>query len=416
MERDHAYIKEGKVFRIGFRDFPDKQVGEVRTDAPAAFSYFESRFELIEKKVAAIEREVEQAENKGSYLMRLLHLKENLTEFDGIGDFESLYARLERLEEELKALIAANRISNLKIKQAIVEEAETYAGSTNWKEDTDKMKDLKSRWIKTGNVDPPYEDDLNRRFSAVVDVFFAQKQAHYRIKYQQAQSKLPQLREILYKAKKTISLPPDEARKTLKLLQQEWRNVGKVPGPPAQALNKEFQRVCNRAFRQRERTEVDVTTVLRERGQMVEEMEAIARLHAPTATNMSKVAALQRKWKQIPFITDEKNKMLTRSFYNAGNLAMEKYAIIGKAKERFPLLDDMSQEEQLRVKIDITKEVLAQDEKELESLQKSTGKTIVSGTDKVSDPRISKQSRKVFAKKRLLNDLQGELRKNNSLY
>src|SRR5690554_1005408 len=116
MERDHAYIKEGKVFRIGFRDFPDKQVGEVRTDASAAFAYFESRFQLIERKVETLEQEVEQAENKGSYLMRLVHLKENLTEFDGIGDFEGLYARLERLEEQLRALIAANRISNLKIK------------------------------------------------------------------------------------------------------------------------------------------------------------------------------------------------------------------------------------------------------------------------------------------------------------
>lgn len=415
MERDHAYIKEGKVFRIGFRDFPDKQVGEVRTDASAAFAYFESRFQLIERKVETLEQEVEQAENKGSYLMRLVHLKENLTEFDGIGDFEGLYARLERLEEQLRALIAANRISNLKIKQAIVEEAEMFAGTTNWKEDTEKMKELKSRWIKTGNVDAAFEEDLNRRFSAVVDVFFVQKQAHYRIKYQQAQSKLPQLRQILYKAKKTIGLPSDEAQKALKLLEEEWKSVGKIPGPPAQALNKEFQRIRNRVFRQRERKDVDVSTVLKEREQIVEEMETLARVHTPTGINMSRVAMLQRKWKQLPFITDEKNKMLTRSFYNAGNLITEKYAIIGKAKEKFPNLEDMGYEEQIRIKIDLTKELIAQDEQELDSLQQSIQKKDV-GANKPSDPRISQQSRKVFARKRLLNDLQKELRKNNSIY
>lgn len=412
MERDQAYIKEGKVFRIGFRGFPDKQVGEVRTDAPAAFAYFESRFQLIERKVETLEREVEQAENKGSYLMRLVHLKESLSTFDGIGDFEALYVRLEQLEKELRALIAANRINNLKIKRAIVEEAEAYAGSTNWKEDTEKMKELKSRWIKTGNVDPAYEEDLNRRFSAVVDVFFAQKQAHYRLKFQQAQSKLPQLRQIIYKAKKTASLPPDEARKVLKSLQDEWKKVGKVPGQPAQALYKEFQRICNRAFRQRDRKEVDVSLVLKERGQMVEEMEALARLHTPTELNISRVATLQRKWKQLPFITDEKNKELTRSFYNAGNLIMERYALIGMAKEKFPFFEDMDWEERLRVKIDLLKELLVQDENELESLQRSKGMD----KSRLSDPKISKQSRKVFAKKRLLNDLQGELRKNKSLY
>lgn len=415
MERDHAYIREGKVFRTGFRDFPDKQVGEVRTDAPAAFAYFEGRFQLIEKKVEALEAEVEQAENKGSYLMRLVHLKENLSEFDAIGDFESLYIRLEQLEKELRALIAANRINNLKIKQAIVEEAETYAGSTNWKEDTEKMKELKGRWIKTGNVDPAYEEDLNRRFSAVVDVFFAQKQAHYRLKFQQAQSKLPQLRQIIYKAKKTIGMPSDEARKVLKSLQEEWKKVGKVPGQPAQALNKEFQRICNRAFRQRERKDVDVAAVLKEREQMVEEIEELARLQTPTEQNIGRVAILQRKWKQLPFVTDEKNKVLTRSFYNAGNLIMEKYALIGLAREKFPFLDDMDREEQLRVKIDLTKELLAQDEKEMEGIQRKHGKP-EHDKAKFNDPRISKQSRKIFAKKRLLNDLQGELRKNKSLY
>ena len=416
MEREHAYIKEGKVFRIGFRDFPDKQIGEVRTDAPAAFAYFESRFQFLEKKVESLETEVEEAENKGSYLMRLVHLKDNLSAFDAIGDFESLYVRLEQLEKELRALIAANRVSNLHIKQAIVEEAEAYAGSTNWKEDTEKMKELKSRWIKTGNVAPAYEEDLNRRFSAIVDVFFAQKQAHYRLKFQQAQSKLPQLRQIIYKAKKTIGLPSDEARKVLKSLQEDWKKVGKVPGQPGQALSKEFQRICNNAFRQRERKEVDVSMVLKERGQMVEEVEGLSRLHTLTKENVDRLTALQRKWKQLPFVTDEKNKVLTRSFYNAGNLVMERYAVIGMAKEKFPFLEDMDREQQLKIKIDLTKELLAQDEKVLESLQSNSGGLEKNQANKFSDPRISKQFRKVFAKKRLLNDLQGELRKNKSIY
>src|SRR5690606_2021032 len=223
---------------------------------------------------------------------------------------------------------------------------------------------------------------------------------------------ISQLRQIIYKAKKTASLPPDEARKVLKSLQDEWKKVGKVPGQPAQALYKEFQRICNRAFRQRDRKEVDVSLVLKERGQMVEEMEALARLHTPTELNISRVATLQRKWKQLPFITDEKNKELTRSFYNAGNLIMERYALIGMAKEKFPFFEDMDWEERLRVKIDLLKELLVQDENELESLQRSKGMD----KSRLSDPKISKQSRKVFAKKRLLNDLQGELRKNKSLY
>lgn len=416
MERGHAYIKEDKVFRIGFRNFPDKQVGEVRTDAPAAIAYFESRFLLIERKVETLEKEVEQAENKGSYLMRLVHLKEHLTDFDAIGDFEGLYVRLEKLEEELRGLIAANRINNLKIKQALVEEAEEFAGSTNWKEDTEKMKDLKSRWIKTGNVDPEYEEELNSRFSAVVDVFFAQKQAHYKAKYRQAQTKLLQLRQILSKAKKTLGQPVDEARKELKLLQDEWKRVGKIPGQPAQVLNKEFQRICNRAFRQSDRRDVDVAKVLQEREQMVEQVEALVRLQTPTEADIERVVALQRKWKQLPYIADEKNKLMTRSFYNAGNLIMERYAIIDMAKRKFPSLAELDREEQLRIKINLAKELLAQDEKELENLQCNIGKAGTGKINKVSDPRVSKQSRKVFAKKRLLNDLQSELRRNKSIY
>src|SRR5690606_12308168 len=116
---------------------------------------------------------------------------------------------------KLMELIAESRANNLKIKEALIEEAEVYKGSTNWKDDTDKLKDLKGRWIKTGNVEKEFEEKLSQQFSDIVDDFFKRRQDFYQSKHRMVQNKLAKLKQIIGRARVAAQNPGFEARKEL---------------------------------------------------------------------------------------------------------------------------------------------------------------------------------------------------------
>jgi hypothetical protein len=75
-----------------FMGYPDRQIGEVKQSVEASVKYFRDRFETAIQKVDELYKLVEEAQNKGSYLMKLLHLRQYLIEFDGLGDYPALLA------------------------------------------------------------------------------------------------------------------------------------------------------------------------------------------------------------------------------------------------------------------------------------------------------------------------------------
>jgi hypothetical protein len=148
--------------------YPDRQIGEVKQSVEASVKYFRDRFDTARQKVDELYKLVEEAQNKGSYLMKLLHLRQYLIEFDGLGDYPALLDRLDVLEADLRTTIVHNRGRNLEIKRALLQEAEALADSTEWKETSEKFKELKAKWIKTGAVDKEYEEEVEARFDGIM--------------------------------------------------------------------------------------------------------------------------------------------------------------------------------------------------------------------------------------------------------
>ena len=83
---EFGYISDGKVYLKGYFEYPDRQIGEVKVSPEASVKYFRDRFETARQKVDELYTLVETALNKGSYLMKLIHLRQYLAEFDGLGD------------------------------------------------------------------------------------------------------------------------------------------------------------------------------------------------------------------------------------------------------------------------------------------------------------------------------------------
>ena len=112
MSVEFGYVKDGKVFLKSFRRYADRAIGEVRDTEENALNYFVKRFSVMEGKVEKLVTGIETAQNKGSYLMSLQHLKEAVLLYNALGDFDALLKKLESAEERLEELIQQNRIKN----------------------------------------------------------------------------------------------------------------------------------------------------------------------------------------------------------------------------------------------------------------------------------------------------------------
>lgn len=420
-DNEYGYVKEGKVFRKGFRDFPDRIIGEIKTDEESSISYFKDRFQVVETKVETLENAVEEAENKGSYLMKLIHLKDYLIKIDAIGDFESLFQRLEVIEERLIELIAESRANNLLIKEALIEEAAVLKGSTNWKEDTDTFKDLKGRWIKTGNVEKQFEENLSRQFSEIVDDFFKRRQEYYQGKHRLVQNKLFKLKQVLSSAKLASKKSGFEARKELRFLQGEWKKVGKTTGNLSRSLNEEFKTINNLVFQNRgtsygdgiSKDGGDLADVLKVKKEMVERIKTLSEIESPSKANVEEVKSLQRDWKSKGMLPKEQNKTLSEAFYAGGSLVLEKHFILNLAMNKYKEFESLEEKEKVEIKLQITKDLLSRDQNELEIFRENLEKVNPHSQDsnKLIKIKLSQQARKVSVKKVLVEKYTEELKR-----
>ena len=131
MQHAFGYIQDGKVFLKGFLGRPDRVIGEVKGDEVSTIRYFDARYTQIEEKVARLKATIDENQNKGSFLMKLIHLKESLYTSDALGDFTVLIDELERQEVFLSEIIQGNRSKNLEIKQALIQEALAIQASSD---------------------------------------------------------------------------------------------------------------------------------------------------------------------------------------------------------------------------------------------------------------------------------------------
>src|SRR5690606_41390549 len=104
MKHPYGYIKDNLIYLKGFLDQEDRVIGEVKTDEASTIKYFEQRFQTVEEKVAQLKKDIETNQNKGSFLMKLKHLRDSLMRYDALGDFVPVIEELNRMETSLEEI------------------------------------------------------------------------------------------------------------------------------------------------------------------------------------------------------------------------------------------------------------------------------------------------------------------------
>lgn len=416
VELDHplGFVRDGQVFRKAQGQMAEVQIGQVIDTPQAAIDYFLDRFSIAERWVAELEESVAAAENKGSYLMKLLHLRDKLQAFNALGDFPALLVRLEHLEGQLRETVHHNRERNLKTKAELLAELRAAAGAPDWSLQAAQVRQIQQRWLRVGRAAEGEETDLETEFGQEAEAFFARLADFREARNAMYEERLVSYRDLIDKSEALKQhADPQRAVVELRALHETWKQVGKIPHRMAQDLWTTFKASSDVIFERARQAagpnqkEALYSKNLALRTALIEQAEAQAEQQE---IDLEVVKTLQKEWQQMGPVSPQDRRELNERFHTACDLAFERHYIQRTIARRFPKFEDVDRAEQLRIRRIVLKDLIARDQEELRLFRENAEKFQVGDesaeVQRTLDTKLRYQERKLEAKRLLLEQVE----------
>jgi hypothetical protein len=227
---------------------------------------------------------------------------------------EALWTRFKAAQEQVYdkckdffSQQAAERVENLKRKEALCVRAESMAESTDWVKTADAMKSLQAEWKSVGPVTRGNEKAVWERFRAACDKFFTRRQEDLKQRKQDWTENLKRKEALVAEAKQlSESTEWEQAASRIKRLQVEWKGIGPVKKSKSDAIWNEFRGACDLFFeRFKNRDSAALQGKMADRESAVTELETL--IPPAEATDAAapddlyaKVQAARARWVQGP--------------------------------------------------------------------------------------------------------------------
>lgn len=395
-------IRKDKIILSGWDEHPEREIGEVRdNDIDASVKYFEHKFEELQQKIEALEKEINTSENKGSFLMKLVHLKEQLPSHDGLGDYQVLYERLSTQEKGLLEIIEKNRERNSEIKTALLEEIKVAAEKINWGEATEEIHEIKSKWIKTGNAKEEDQERLNEEFWGIIEGFFEKKKQFYEDKKRLGDLRKKDYEAVIEKTKQLKEFSGKARFDLITQLKEEWRAVGNIPKEEYTELYKEFNRKLKTISPSAKPAKVNLSDLIK---------ELDAYLSGEKPFHFKLIDNHKRSLKEVRADSKEERQQKDEAFKKA-QLLLERDFIDKLASKRFKNFRELEKAKKKSIRIGILEELLDRDKTDLATYQENSANfsgSLGGGMIDLVDKKIQQQKKKITTKETLLNILKAE--------
>ena len=439
-----GYTKEGKVYLKSSLGKPDRLIGDVKASEPEAIEYFVRRFDLIEGDIDAMLESMEKAENKGSYLMQVLHLKESLFTFNAIGPFEDLLVKLENAEAQIMELIDVNRIKNYDLKKQLLEKAKIELEITDVKEAIKGMKEVRFSWMTIGSTSKDVETELEAEFQVLLDKFQIIKDKYTEERTIEIEIRKQKLQILLEIAGKLNTYPPEVEQSYYKMqkLENEWKAVGNIPKIYYGPLFTQFKQIKKtitkyarkgpqhsggggggarggssygpreiivpRSFPQHE---APLYENLQRRVDLIDEAKGLLKMDLRQANEVAK--DIQARWKVAGQIPDSFKSEVFNQFNAISDRIFESSYLARVVFTKYPHFRTMSPAEQLESKIESMEDIILKEDMNVKITQAEFD--FMSPEERVTDEnrsrfsRLNTSVRKLKMKHKILMEMKREL-------
>ena len=250
---------------------------------------------------------------------------------------EALWNRFRAARDPVKARCdayfakqAAELLANLKRKQALCEQAEALAESTDWLKTAEELKRLQAEWKATGPVARAQSEAIWRRFRKPSDRFFARRKENQGQREKEWSSNLAKKTTLCEQAEALRDSTDWEATGTeLKRLQGEWKSVGAVRKNKSDAIWERFRKACDHYFeRYKDRDNLERQAAVAAREALLADLEGLAPAESVDGGEApldlaARVQAAQAEWKLAGEVSREQLESLTGRFTQARNKLIE---------------------------------------------------------------------------------------------
>jgi hypothetical protein len=227
---------------------------------------------------------------------------------------EALWRRFKTAHDAVRARCevffaqqAAERIENLKRKEAICTRVEMLVESTDWIRTADEIKRLQAEWQSIGSVPREQSNDLWKRFRSACNRFFRRRQEDLARRKGEWAANLARKDALCARVEGLAATSDwDAASAEVRRMQAEWRTIGAVRRNKSEALWQRFRQACDAFFeRYKRRDQLQLDAQLAERAALLAEIEGWLPAGPGSETTVpadlpARLRALRSRWQQSP--------------------------------------------------------------------------------------------------------------------
>jgi hypothetical protein len=314
-EKNAVYLQDQGTERL-VGQYPDVSADE-------AIAFFIRKFEDLEAQVRILEQRIANGINDAKSL-KAAHatLKKEVADPKGVGNYENLRQRLEKLIPAIEeAASKANEVREKAIAAALVEkeriakraeELVSNLGSINWKKSGEEMAELFAKWQQLQKDSPKIAksitDPIWKRFSQARAQFESGKRKYFALqdaKFKEAKK----IKADLTKKAESLAEKGAAAAAEYRKLQAEWKKAGKA-GKIEEALWEAFRGAGDKIFEKKKELDEKLASShaenLSAKQALLIEAEAIALTDLKAAR--SKISQIQAKWSKIGHVPKDQVK------------------------------------------------------------------------------------------------------------
>lgn len=243
---------------------------------------------------------------------------------------EVMWRRFKTAQDEIfkrtSAFFAAQneeRAQHLARKQALCEQAEALADSTDWVRTATTIQALQAEWKTIGPVTRGSEKAVWERFRSACDHFFTRRQEDLKRRKDEWSANLARKEALCERAEALAdSTDWEHAAAEVKRLQAEWKTIGPVRKSKSEAVWNRFRAACDRFFdRYKHRDQLALQEKAVAREAVIRELESIVNQAGESAAapdDLYKIVHDARThWSQAPELPRAVQQDLAARYHQA---------------------------------------------------------------------------------------------------
>jgi hypothetical protein len=242
--------------------------------------------------------------------------------------FNAASKELKQKKSDEKARQEAEKLDNLKKKEAILEQIKVLSETEEDKDSLKKLKDLQAEWKQVRNIPKEHIDRLWESYHIYIHHFYDRLSMFNELKDLDRRKNLDQKIEL---TKKTSELALEPSTKKviilLKKYQEEWKSIGPVPQESNEEIWTRFKQECDRIYEmiksvqaENERKREENLTGKKELLAKALELSNLQSTRIKDWLEQSTVAnQLMEDWKKIGMVPIKFRESLWEEFRNARN-------------------------------------------------------------------------------------------------